>query len=372
MTSSRIPDAVRPTFRRRPAGISLPELLVCIAVVAILMAILLPALALFRESARKASCANNISRVAKGFAAYDVSHTKLPGWRNVLEPYTQAHTTRRGNPREDIACVSWTVMLMPFIGESEIADWYASYSPGQIVDDAQQKRVDLFLCPAVASELKSPSPLCYFANAGTGAMSTDSYGRQYTGDGVCVDAAGNLPSQAWHMKSGGMKEYQPAVYAFSDVAEGDGASNTLLLAERTGPESPTDVSWADNPQPPANATDRSVKTLHGVLHSRGIHPGYGAPGGGESIHATMNTWMKVRGDNGLRYPSSRHERGFMTAFCDGHVRFVSDSIDEWVYTQILTSDQRHLSMRVGMFQQRPTADGQFEPYIFDERDLNGP
>lgn len=371
-----IPPGTAATIRRehgsRPAGMTLPELLVSIAVAAILMAILIPALALFRESARKASCANNISRVGKGFTAFDMTQGQLPGWRNVLEPYTSANTTKRGNSREDVACVSWTVMLLPFIDERELADWYATYSPSRVADDVRRKRVDVFVCPVVAPELKTLSPVCFFANGGTGAMATDESGRQFTGDGVCLDAAGNVPSQAWHIKTPGSKEYYPGRYAFSDVAEGDGCSNTLLLAERTGPDSPADVSWADNPMPPAIGTDKSVSTMHAILHTRGIHPGYGQPGGGQSMHATMNTWMKTRGDNGLRYPSSRHDRGFMTVFCDGHVKFVSNSIDEWVYTQILTSDQRHLSLRVAMFQQKPTADGGLEPYIFSERDLEGP
>lgn len=355
-----------------PWGLTLTELLVVISAIAVLMAILVPALGLLRESARKAACANNISRIAAGFAAHDSSLSAIPGWRNVLNPYTAAHC---GNGVEDdAACVSWTVPLMPFIGQREIADWYATYVPGAVADDARRKRVNLLVCPAIAGldEDAPAGPLSYFVNGGTGGLALNN-DRQVTGDGVCVDAAGNHRPQPWFRQSGGAKEYYPARMSFAEVAEGDGTSNTLLLAERTGTAAPLDVSWSDNPLPAVNNSDRSVKTLHAILHSRGIHPGYGPPGGGQSAHATENTWMKTRGDQELRYPSSRHAGGFMTVFCDGHVTFVTNVIDEWVYTQILTSDSRpgKISLRVAMFQQRPTGVGdQLEPYIFDEHDLH--
>lgn len=366
-------------FRR--AGVTLIELLVAVAGVAVLMAILLPVVAHLRERARLVACTNQTAQVAKGFSAYDASRSQLPGWRNALGSYTTAHAASTAPNGNTTPCVSWTVMILPFIGEQEIYNWYDTYSATRIADDATKKRVALFLCPTMTSIMKSPSPLCYFANGGTGAMSLDKpgghrqYGRQFTGDGVCLDAAGNLPSHPWHSKTGGCDEYVPGRYSLSEIAEGDGTSNTLLIAERTGPDSPVDVSWADNPLSPPNNSNNpkslAAKSTHAVLHSRGIHPGYGAPGGGESIHATMNTWMKVRGDNGLRYPSSRHEGGSMMAFCDGHVKFVSDSINEWVYTQLMTSNHTDMSFRVGMFEKVAQPDGTLVPAVYSEADLDG-
>lgn len=371
-------------------GMTLPELLVCFVAIGAMMAILLPVVSVFRDSARKVSCANNISRIAKGFLSYDEARNKIPGWRNALEPYSTAVATalnklgRNWSADSDgdgvpdgkaEACVSWTVAVMPFVGEREIADWYSTFALDDLVDEVAKKRVNLFVCPSLAVRAQN-SPLHYLVNGGTGAMALDG-NRQIPGDGVCGDAAGNLPSQPWYIKFGGRDEYLPLQYSFNDISEGDGNSNTCLLAERNGPNSPMDVSWADNPLPPANNAggekDSASRSSHAILHSRGIHPGYGQPGGGQSAHATENTWMKTRGDNALRYPSSQHEGGFMMAFCDGHVKFVTDSIDEWVYTQVLTSDSRpgRLSERVRMFQQMPSpTDGTLVDYLFDDKDLD--
>lgn len=64
-------------------GFTLVELLVVIAIIGILLAMLLPAVQMIREAARRTSCLNNIRQIGIGCHSFESGHEHFPtGWRS--------------------------------------------------------------------------------------------------------------------------------------------------------------------------------------------------------------------------------------------------------------------------------------------------
>ena len=75
-------------MKRGSKGFTIVELLVAITILAILTALLLPAIQQSREAARKIKCANNMKQLGLAMHSYAQSHGRLP-------PDTQATSVRR-------------------------------------------------------------------------------------------------------------------------------------------------------------------------------------------------------------------------------------------------------------------------------------
>lgn len=348
----------RATCRR--TGVTLVELLVTIALIAILAALLTPALSIAREAARKTSCANNLSSITKAVIAYDATNRQLPGWRNLQDNYSAVTMTAGSGTT---ACVSWTVVLLPFLGEKEIFRWFETYSGAGGVDDAKQKRVSPYVCPSVAIEAKAATPaLSYVVNGGS-SLVNNATTRQYRGDGVMLDAVGNVSGSQPYLSSA--PQYQAGRYSLELVGSADGESCTALLAERTGLLVPKDVTWSASP-PPVAVGGTATLSRHVFLQPTAIVSGSAYV---LDRKTGRNGWMKLAGDASLRYPASMHGKGFPMSFCDGHTQVISESVDTWVYAQLLSSDQAARSPTVEGWE-KYRLNGTLVHYILDDKDVD--
>src|SRR3984893_3987404 len=109
--------------REPTAGFTLIELLVVISVIAILIALLLPAVQKVREAANRAKCANNLKQLGLAFHNYHDTHNRLP---------VAAYMTWTGDgppPPGSVSAVpgvggewSWQAMLLPYYEQQNMYD----------------------------------------------------------------------------------------------------------------------------------------------------------------------------------------------------------------------------------------------------------
>ncbi|MFO1065976.1 MAG: DUF1559 domain-containing protein [Pirellulales bacterium] len=198
-------------LRHRNHGFTLVELLVVIAIIGILVALLLPAVQMAREAARRMSCSNNLKQIALASHNYESAYKRLPG---VTGNSTQT---------------SFSVLskILPFVEQGNLQSLVNYSIPltlgsggGQTLNPPQAQAaatvVPFFLCPSDSGLTQFQNggtfaPTNYMVNAGTGevtAAGVQQYNLANSNDGLF-----------WYAQSPRM----------ADII--DGTSNTLLLAE---------------------------------------------------------------------------------------------------------------------------------------------
>src|SRR5262249_45290010 len=92
---------------RRRAGFTLIELLTVIAIIAVLIALLLPSVQASRDAARRAQCRSNLLQLGVALGNYMSTHHVLPP--GVVEPKGPIINVPKGYH------MGWAVQLLPFL-----------------------------------------------------------------------------------------------------------------------------------------------------------------------------------------------------------------------------------------------------------------
>jgi len=257
---------------RRRAGFTLIELLVVIAIIAILIALLVPAVQKVREAAARTQCQNNLKQIALGAVNYESTlRIAAPGYLG------SSNSTFDPNAAQWVGVLAF---LLPYVEQDGLFKSMMSGVPPDYLDfrknvangganygpwwgftstwSAANKKVPIFLCPTDSAEFNtvgtiflshtSPSPTgfnldaLYFPNdPGYNLGKTNYVGVAGYGGKLYPNLEGMYGNRA--------------PLSYSQLTAQDGASNTVAFGEilgdaETGPRQYS-MSWMLGTMPTA-------------------------------------------------------------------------------------------------------------------------
>lgn len=226
---------------RRHTGFTLIELLVVIAIIAILVALLLPAVQSVREAARKSQCVDHLHNLVIAFHNYEGSHK--------VYPYGYQQEIAGAKHRREC----WYQRILPFIEQKPLSDLYESNTSEYVhwveltavANNPQPATREAALAaPALLSCPSQPNLPGRGGNGGTVAFQgnyavSGGIGTGYTAAGVIDRATGtiNFPAPVGGLEThrqmlGGNSGGMFFMNSSTDPAScEDGSSNILFLSE---------------------------------------------------------------------------------------------------------------------------------------------
>jgi prepilin-type N-terminal cleavage/methylation domain-containing protein/prepilin-type processing-associated H-X9-DG protein len=361
--------------RRSRGAFTLVELLVVIAIIGTLVGLLLPAVQAAREAARRTSCSNSLNQLGKALLIRETSSKDLPGYINRLGI--------KGTPQN--ARAPWVVMTFPQLEQQQLYDQWANGTP-------QAVSLALLTCPSNPPVTTGEPNLSYLVNAGFRGDLTKgaAEGWENAANGVFFDRTraadvntpvnpNGPPNPAWpandlrDLPAGANTDAPEVTMTIAYIqAKGDGTTKTLMVSESLAA-----LYWAYGT---AGANDYSSTKdasyhfgfnwvlpteISGTNGDRKLRINGSKDAVDYTTFSEMDNakYLKTSpGDADLFQRagilSSNHPGGVNATFIDGHVVFLNDQVDPFVFAQLCTSNHKQSNLP-GDAQATEPADGSF-------------
>lgn len=325
-------------------GFTIIELVVAIAIIAVLVALIVPAIQQARGAARRLQCKNNLRNMAVGLIQETETKQRFPPNGNFGVQGGDFH--------------NWVVTILPYIEQGNIYNKWKFDEEFDSPDNFKlgSTHIPVLSCPDDHTTVGA-GDLSYVINGGfgwtgppCGVVTASVYGPiDLNGNGLCTftgveDDENNEPTDRTLMFQTGLT--CPANYPTPRVnykahnmgTIRDGASQTMMLTENvhTGfdPAS-TNGNWS-SPHCWRIAFFISARVCKDFSCTPGnvdlskANDKTQAPYKYEALNAPFQV------EGACPWPTSFHSGGLNAAFCDGSVRFLSESLDGRVYYSMVT------------------------------------
>lgn len=331
-------------------GFTLVELLVVIAIIGVLVGLLLPAVQMAREAARRAECSNRVKQLASATQQFEISKKRYPGY---LEA---AGVSSGAMPAGKIG--TWVIPLLPYLEEqalysiwqdtTEHANWVAA-NGGNTTE--QQKFFPLIgelQCGSDKDDSEKLAGLSYVCNAGFLPVASNISGLP----GYSGSAASNSV-QSQRVQNGVFKNHLPLSINGSTVF---GSSPALKVrTENIKDGLSQTIAFSENLQAGVwsyfSLTDDSSRTNAGMVWLYRSEQGTSLPGGRPGPDPVQpvnkvngNKYSATKGSPDAARPSSGHSGVVNVAMLDGSVKMLSDDIPYHVYQALMTPQTRSSDM----------------------------
>ncbi len=307
-------------------GFTLIELLVVIAIIAILIALLVPAVQKVREAAARTTCQNNLKQLALGCHGFNDTFKYLPP--NYLDGYG---VTNHG--------WSWIAMILPYIEQGDLFNKAnlgthgANGTPASRLDVSGgtilTSPIGMLRCPSdkdfdvmiwTDRADVAPTPVAISNYKGVAGANWEwgnaLWNPGYNPNGSASDQEGlDNGNGIFYRSSGTGDPGLVGTYTAKKISLlliPDGTSNTFMIGESLPARSQWTGAWAYS---------------NNVNGTCAIYPNAPLTTG---LTIAPGTW----GDNYSFH--SNHSDGLHFAFADGTVRFISNDINVALYRQLAT------------------------------------
>lgn len=322
---TRLPHATQrqrleQTLRLHRRAFTLIELLVVIGIIALLIAILLPAVQKVRDAAARTICTNNLKQLGLALHQFHDTYHRFPP-----SGYTQVGP---GNPSGKY--VGWRPLVLPFLEQGSLQklydfsqDWWAGTN---VV--AAAVPVKVFQCPSVPqrSEVlsaidKPPRPAMIFANP----IAPTDYEALMGVQPSSINP--HLPTNFYNARNRFAVLFRNSATRLTDIT--DGTTQTIMLVECAA----RPLTFRNRTAAPSIANDQGI----GWADSEGPFSldGASADGNLEGCGPALgcNAPMNLKNDN---EPFSFHPGGINTTFADGSVQFLRETIPLQIFAALST------------------------------------